>query len=392
MVGFILLHGVLPVVVFALAFLIEKKYAEASFQENMSQLWTQASLLKTLYISFAVVIGFALLVLFVNLYSVIISLEWGGKPRVDGTLAPINVQNLALAFIGTVSGFGALFGVFLAILRSEENKRQSDSAEREATTAEQGLITDRLNKATEGLGKKDGESPVIEVRLGALYALERIAQDSIRDHVPIMEILCDYLRHNSPWLDKTKKSTKAIAREDIQTALAIIGRRGNGKGGEERLKKEREQEYRINLIVSDLHGAHLPDATFIGARFNHSNLKQTYLYGANLSSASFDTANLHRAWIGLANMSGVILDNANMKDAITEKAFAYEGDFSKCHNLTQDQINQMFCGIGVKIPHKLTRPEHWPTDTLSYDKFYNAYENWMVADFKEKGIPPFSSL
>ena len=167
MVGFILLHGVLPVVIFALAFLIEKKYAKASLQENMSQLWTQASLLKTLYIIFAIVIGFALFVLFVNLYSVIISLEWGGKPRADGTLAPINIQNLALAFIGTVSGLGALFGVFLAIRRTEESKRQSDSAEiesaaarlqseianRQADTAEQGLITDRLNKAVEGLVK-----------------------------------------------------------------------------------------------------------------------------------------------------------------------------------------------------------------------------------------------
>ena len=102
------------------------------------------------------------------------------------------IRNLALAFLGTISGIGALFGVYLAILRSETTERQT-------YTDEQGLITDRINKATEGLGKSDAEGdPVLEVRLGALYALERTAQDSLRDHVQIMEILCAYVRTNSP--------------------------------------------------------------------------------------------------------------------------------------------------------------------------------------------------
>jgi hypothetical protein len=45
--------------------------------------------------------------------------------------------------------------------------------------------------------------PNIEVRLGAILALERIAQDSTatdegRDHVRVMEILCAYIRENAP--------------------------------------------------------------------------------------------------------------------------------------------------------------------------------------------------
>ena len=39
--------------------------------------------------------------------------------------------------------------------------------------------------------------PNLEVRIGAIYALERIAQDSLRDHIQIMEILCAYIRENS---------------------------------------------------------------------------------------------------------------------------------------------------------------------------------------------------
>ncbi|MFD1509176.1 hypothetical protein [Lacimonas salitolerans] len=78
----------------------------------------------------------------------------------------------------------------------------------------EGHITDRINKAVEQLGAEktvkklvDGQSqettePNIEVRIGAILSLERIAQDSTRydkgrDHVRVMEILCAYVRGNS---------------------------------------------------------------------------------------------------------------------------------------------------------------------------------------------------
>ncbi len=38
----------------------------------------------------------------------------------------------------------------------------------------------------------------LEVRLGGIYALERIARDSPKDHWTIMEVLTAYVRENSP--------------------------------------------------------------------------------------------------------------------------------------------------------------------------------------------------
>lgn len=83
----------------------------------------------------------------------------------------------------------------------------------------EGHMTDRINKAVEQLGAEktvkvrskdaDGKDvtieetqPNIEVRIGAILSLERIAQDSTihdkgRDHVRVMEILCAYVRENS---------------------------------------------------------------------------------------------------------------------------------------------------------------------------------------------------
>ncbi len=78
----------------------------------------------------------------------------------------------------------------------------------------EGHITDRINKAVEQLGAEktvkkivgdqtqETTEPNIEVRIGAILSLERIAQDSTiydngRDHVRVMEILCAYVRENS---------------------------------------------------------------------------------------------------------------------------------------------------------------------------------------------------
>ncbi|WP_299838813.1 pentapeptide repeat-containing protein [uncultured Paracoccus sp.] len=84
----------------------------------------------------------------------------------------------------------------------------------------EGHLTDRLAKAVEQLGaektvkkivENDDGNPVtrettepnLEVRIGGLLSLERIAQDSVaydkgRDHVRVMEIICAYIRNNAP--------------------------------------------------------------------------------------------------------------------------------------------------------------------------------------------------
>ena len=77
------------------------------------------------------------------------------------------------------------------------------------------FIRTQINKAVEGLGtdkirKKSatsskGESrsleetlPNIEVRVGAILSLERIARTHLSEHIRIMEILCTYIRENAP--------------------------------------------------------------------------------------------------------------------------------------------------------------------------------------------------
>ena len=380
-----------------------KERTEYRRNYKIKQLREKIPSLKRIYIIVASAIGLLLLYVFGLVYLEILNINWA-----EATSGNSGIRNLAIAFLGTTTGIGALFGVYLAILKSETNERQTQ-------TAEQGMITDRINKATAGLGKNnDKGNPVVEVRLGALYALERIAQDSIRDHVQIVEILCAYVRTNSPFHDETNNLVKL--REDILAAIKIIGRRKKWSDGEKRVETEEAQNCRIDLSHcdlnnADLYEAHLVGAMLFGANLSHANLIDANLENAYLNRTKLGFINLNRAnlinahlseadlnhaqlsyakmtdtKLGGANLRSAYLDNANinhaylyhtnMQNVRTLKTYANICDFSTCENLTQEQLGVMFCGISVKIPNGLTRPKHWPKDDLLWKYFVKIYEKW----------------
>jgi hypothetical protein len=64
------------------------------------------------------------------------------------------------------------------------------SALRQLRVTREGQITDRYTKAIDQLD----DQKALAVRLGGLYALERIAGDSIPDRPTIAEVLCAYAR------------------------------------------------------------------------------------------------------------------------------------------------------------------------------------------------------
>jgi hypothetical protein len=82
----------------------------------------------------------------------------------------------------------------------------------------EGLIANRFNTATSQLGAQIKEdTPNVEARLGAIYALEWIGQYDSRLYWPVMEILSGYIRHNAPII-ANKPAKKP--RTDIQAVGA----------------------------------------------------------------------------------------------------------------------------------------------------------------------------
>src|ERR1022692_4284344 len=98
---------------------------------------------------------------------------------------------------------------------------------RAARLTEEGQITDRYTKAIDQLG---GTS--LDVRIGGIYALERIARDSARDHPVVMEVLTAFVREHSQeqWLSPANDGNGMLLRTirpEVQAAATVIGRRSS---------------------------------------------------------------------------------------------------------------------------------------------------------------------
>lgn len=70
--------------------------------------------------------------------------------------------------------------------------RRATAAEQTVEVAKEGQITERFTRAVEQLGNRES----IAIRLGGIYALERIAKDSSTDHWQVMEVLTAYVRES----------------------------------------------------------------------------------------------------------------------------------------------------------------------------------------------------
>src|SRR5262249_25666548 len=97
--------------------------------------------------------------------------------------------------IGGIALFLGLFGTWQNLKVAQES---TSTAQKALMVSQEGQITDRFAKAIEQLGATDQKGePKLDVRLGAIYSLERISNDSERDHWPIIEVLCTYVREHA---------------------------------------------------------------------------------------------------------------------------------------------------------------------------------------------------
>ncbi|WP_157374071.1 pentapeptide repeat-containing protein [Salipiger sp. CCB-MM3] len=152
--------------------------------------------------------------------------------------------------------------------------------------------------------------PNIEVRTGAIYALERISQDSERDHIQIMEILTAYIRENAPVKDlvsSEKISKLPFVRTDIQAAIDVIARRSS-----RRISLEHAKKYRLDLQSVDLSGARFCDGDFTGAIFSLSRLECANFRDAKLVGSWFHGSLLNYCSFLRADLTGAVIDGAEI--------------------------------------------------------------------------------
>jgi uncharacterized protein YjbI with pentapeptide repeats len=190
----------------------------------------------------------------------------------------------------------------------------------------EGQVTDRYTKAIEQLG-----SEKLDVRIGGIYALERIAHDSARDHPTVMEVLSAFIREHSrgqwPSPESGGAEPQQLARPDVQAAVTVVGRRN-----------EKRDIRPIDLRGADLRGADLTRLNLRGA-----NLSRVNLAGANLPRPDSGGPDLGDAILHEADLSGADLSGGDLRGADLQKA-----------NLHQANLQHADLGVMTRIDLRLT--------------------------------------
>ncbi|MEU1134231.1 pentapeptide repeat-containing protein [Streptomyces sp. NPDC005900] len=237
------------------------------------------------------------------------------------------VNDVRTTLLQVIGGLVVLFGAFATW-------RQLRVSQEGLRATQEGYVTDRFSRAVDQLG-----SDKLDVRIGGLHALWRIAEQSARDREAIISIQAAYLRTHLPWPPTGPESPSAdvpindiapleTRAADAQVALTALGV----------LCRHREQSW-VNLSITDLRradcdGLWFPEVNFDracleAAGLYHANLTQTSLVSVNLRHADLTTAILRRARCVLADLRGAKLVETDLGDADFTEADLREANLRK---------------------------------------------------------------
>ena len=229
----------------------------------------------------------------------------GGVPAVLFVLwlfGQITFVKQEVTLVQIITAILVLVGLYWTsrrVLAAEETVRVGQDNVR---VAEEGQITERFTKAIAQLG-----ADKMAIRLGGIYALERIAKDSEKDHGPIMAVLTAYVREKATKEGEYAEEAAHWPTTDIQAILTVIGRR--------KTTDIKKFEDRLDLSTTHLAGVVIPDANLVGVILIRANLSDAILIRANLSDANLIDANLVGANLSDANLVGANLSDANLVGA-----------------------------------------------------------------------------
>jgi hypothetical protein len=198
-------------------------------------------------------------------------------PQIVIQQQPVSSRDWVQIIVTALPGIAALIALIFTYaslngqLQANSNQLQATKDQLQATKDQisiesQGQITDRFNAAVTNLG-----SSAIDVRVGGIYALQRIMVDSHRDQPAILEILTAFVRDRSPAAARRitgngpltvpsalvsvlqgKVTHISYIPADIQAALTVIGNRNAAF----------DKSAVIDLSHSNLNGADLSGLNF----------------------------------------------------------------------------------------------------------------------------------
>lgn len=227
----------------------------------------------------------------------------GAKPGTDRANSRLDAVRTGLA---AGAGAGAAVGLMLAFRRQHHQEIATVLTDLDATERR---ITELYTKAVEQLGNETAP-----VRLGGLYALERLAQDNPAHRQTIVNVICAYLR--MPFSAEAPTGSPGDAwQQERQVRLTaqrvLIEHLRNDTAGDQRSTEPSSPRFWPDISL-DLVGATLINfdfqngvtaaADFTGAAFRGDTQFAGVTFGNDVTfnDATFSSG----AWFGGATFSG----------------------------------------------------------------------------------------
>lgn len=313
----------------------------------------------------------------------------------------------------------AYFAALAALIAAPLLTWRSYNLHRQANTAEQGLITDRISKAVEQLGaektvKKNGQEstqPNLEVRIGGLYALERIAQQNVEEHIQIMDILCAYVREKLNFRDKSQNAPKQPLPDDVSTVFKIISRRSETqKEKEDAWHGHDGQRYKFDYQLCNFANFNIWNLNFQNANFEHCDFSNSHLhqckfeasvfFGALFNKTKFSHTEFREASFPHLSSNGTptleVIEvkflgcdfyGFDLKESIIDEKTQFDGSLFHDSNITaaslSDQQKDTILSFEDYNPKVGYIPDHWGTLEDAKEDLTPQWREWQ----KTNGFP-----
>ncbi len=319
----------------------------------------------------AAVLGLAVAwLLFVPIADWLAHHDVGSATRSLHETAVDNARGRLLTLTAGLLAAAALVFTALNFSLLRRNSEQADQWQRRThELTEQGQVTDRYTKAVEQLG-----ADKLDVRIGGIYALERIARDSVRDHPTVMEVLTAFIREHSheqwPLSDSGERQQERLTRPDVRAALTVVLRRDRERDTRRidltcadlrRADLRRADLADAELMAADLTGADLTTANLTHANLGHADLTAANLAHANLTHAFLVYANLTCAMLIDAHLTGANLTCAHLSKAALTGADLTGADLTGA-DLTRADLTRADL-TDARWPEDAPVPDSWKLDT-----------------------------
>lgn len=226
----------------------------------------------------------------------------------------------------------------------------------------------------------------LPIRLGGIYALERIATDSATHRLGALAVLTQYIREHGRAPENADEDRSV--RPDVKTAAEVVARLTATAPSPQALSLDEANLFGVDLRRANLSSwslasfealeANLSEALLVDVRTGNIRLSGANLTKANLSrgdffSGSFNNATLFRvnaeeAEFKYGQMHGAVLSFAKLKGADFTRATLTEANFHQADLTSAVLAGADLSGAQLRTAHGLTRHQavqarKWTADT-----------------------------